>query len=175
MSQPKVSGKFVEALAASAGAVSPVFEQKIEQYLRYNGIDSVDPGAWYSYEQFASAVTDVEEDIGSMTAMDAGAEMIATAEEIADMSSIAETMELAQDVHSAAYRNFTPETVGQWSHEYTDTGNSRIAAYGGWRYPRGFTQGIVKGYAKASNDVVQAEITETATTSDEVFAFVVQS
>lgn len=173
MSKPKVSGEFVEAFAASAGSVSPVFERKIQEYLKHKGIKTIDAESYYSYQEFADAVTKVEDDIGKMTSMDAGIEMI-DATGIEDVDSIEEAVEIAKTGQREAYRNYAPEKAGQWRYEQTDSGQFRVAIYGGWEYPEGFTEGIIKGYAAVSKDAVTGSQSRTETRDDEVFAFLIE-
>jgi len=161
----------VSAFIASAGEVSPVFERKVREYLEKNGIDSVDPDSFYTLDKFSKAVHQVENDVGNMTTLEAGREMISVIDELSNMPSLADTIEIGQQQQRAAYKNFSPEDAGQLRHEQRDDGTDRVAYYGGWRYPEGFTEGIMKGFARVTNGYAASGVEPTDPRHDEVFAY----
>lgn len=171
MSEQQISGQFVTAFIASAGEVSPVFERKVREYLEKNGIKSVDPDALYSLDKFSKTMHQVEDDVGDMTTMEAGREMIVVVDELSEMASLEDTIGIAKQTQREAYANFSPESAGQLRHEQRDDGIDRVAYYGGWRYPEGFTEGIMKEFAAVTNGYAASDIEQTEPRHDEVFAY----
>lgn len=173
MARPMVAGRFVEAFLASAGDVSPVFERKARSYLEAYGIEDVDGEQWYPMQDFADAMNDIEDTVGEMTSRQAGIKMIAIVDELSDLPSMDAAIEVGKRQHQQSYQNFTPDAVGQLRHESLDGGDSRVAYYGGWPYPRGFTEGIFRGFAKSTHHGSAFDIEPTAERADEEYAFVV--
>ncbi|SDJ68121.1 hypothetical protein SAMN05216226_10785 [Halovenus aranensis] len=175
MSNQEISGQFVSAFIASAGEVSPVFERKVREYLEKNGIESVEPAAFYSLDKFSKTMHQVEDDVGTMTTMEAGREMITVIEELSAMSSLEETIDVGKQAQRDAYKNFSAEDAGQLRHEQQDDGTDRVAYYGGWRYPEGFTEGIMKEFAAVTNGYAASGVESTTPRHDEVFAYLFQA
>jgi hypothetical protein len=166
----KVSGKFVQGFANSAGDVSPVFEQKLRKFLAEHGIDEVKPDNWYPFDNFARAVTDVEDAVGTMTAVVGGRTMVSLIGRLDGTQSLAETMEIAKEANRNAYQNFTVDAAGHYSYEETDDG-ARIATVGGWQHPQQFTKGIIEGFVENATDYEMDDLKERRSQSDEVYAF----
>jgi hypothetical protein len=174
MSQPRVSGQFVQAFLMSAGDVSPVFERKAREYLEDNGIEDVSADDWYPYDQFANAMNDIEEEVGRMTSKEAGRKMVEIIEEMSDLKSIEKAVELGKKHTRQAYQNYSPERVGQMRYESLKNGHHRVAYHGGWEYPEGFTRGIFRGHAQATRGLESADIEPTDTRPDETYAYIVE-
>ncbi|MFC7059419.1 hypothetical protein [Halovenus salina] len=172
MAEPKVSGKFVQGFANSAGEVSPVFERKLRKYLQEHGIEEIDSDSWYNFDQFWRSTNDVEDAVGEMTSVVGGRTMVALIEPLDGSQSLAETMEIADEANRNAYRNFSVESAGHWSYEETEDG-FRLATIGGWRHPAKFTKGIMEGFVENSIDYEMDNLEQTRPQSDEVYAFFV--
>lgn len=175
MSVSRVEGRFLKFVLQSVGEVSSVFEQKVREMIEQNGIEEIDDDGWYETESWANALHQVEEEIGAKTSEQVGAKIVENLEEVSDMGSMEETIEISREIQADSYQNFTPETAGQFRHEYTENGDSRISLYGGWPYPEAYTYGIAKGVVRATEGVSASDIEETETREDEVYAYVIRS
>lgn len=172
MAHPRVDGRFVYGFVASARELSPFLGRRVWSYLRWRGIDSANPDGWYPLDKFASAVADVESDLGEMTARDRGRAIADVIESLDGSESLAETMAVARTAHSAGHEDFSVERVGQWTDEPTADGGHRVATVGGWRHPEAFTRGIAEGLVENATDYELDGLERTTPRDREVVAFV---
>lgn len=170
MSEPKVSGKYVGAFIESAGEVSSVFKRKANEILESNGISEVDPESWYSVDKFIDAMNEIEAEVGEKTSEKAGRKMIEIVDEISGLESMEKAIQIGKEPHRQSYQNFSVEEVGGIRHERLDNGNLKVAYYGGWEYPKAFTNGIFKGFATGVTGLTTNDVEPVEAEGDEVYA-----
>ncbi len=172
MPEPKCKGLFVAAFVESAGEVSSVFERKALDILGSHGIEDPDPESLYPAESFFAAMTETEENVGRNTAKQAGEKMIEVNPEIQQMSSAEEGFGELRTQMRFGFENFSVEEVGQFDIEQLDEGLFRVATVGGWSYPEAFTEGLLSGIVKVTEDDVRnVSVEQDDTAEDEVLAY----
>jgi hypothetical protein len=114
MAGPQVTGLYIAAFIESAGEVSRVFERKATDMLANHGIEGVDPESWYDLNAFERAVTEIEDQVGSMTTKQAAVKMIQVDEKIPDQDSARDGFEILETQQRNAFKSHSVEECGQY-------------------------------------------------------------
>lgn len=149
MSEPRLSGQYVEAMVSSFGQVSPIFEQKGREIFRENGIRTIDPEDWYPMENVAQITHIIETKFGEQSSQEAGIKQVEITDAFDGLTSIEEGVDTTNQVLRNVYQNYSVDDVGEFRIDRPTEGQPRVSVFGPYPYAEGLVKGIIIGLGKA--------------------------
>lgn len=146
----EVTGLYVTSMLNSAGAVSPVFEKKMNELLAEYGIHNPDPEEWYDAAAFAEAVDRATDEIGEKTIHQAGVEMGRDVPQPDSVGDPHDALQIVDRAQQDAYRG-GEETRPAGSYRYERVGPSaaRMSVTESFPYPKEIVTGSLEGIVKS--------------------------
>lgn len=174
MTEPKVSGEYVQAMVATFGEVSPIFERKATTLFAEAGIEDIQPDERYKMSKLSEALHDVVDEVGEKSSEQVGIEQVEISEGFSELDSLDEFAERANEILEQIYTNYSPEEVGEFRVEATGPDEYRVSVFGPYPYPSKFVQGVVAGGAKEVFGMMPTTVEPTDTDRDESHAYLVE-
>jgi hypothetical protein len=174
MTEPKVSGEYAQAMIATFGEVSPIFERKAATIFEEAGIRDIQPDERYEMSKLSEALHDVVDEVGEKSSEQVGIKQVEISEGFSELGSFEEFAARANEILREIYTPYSPEEVGEFRTESLGGGEYRVSIFGPYPYPTKFVQGVVAGGGKEVFGSMPKTIESTDTKPEESHAFLVE-
>jgi hypothetical protein len=165
----EIVGRYILAFVESTGKVSPVFERKTRKMFAENDldVDSISENSWHDALNYAKAMDQVKDEVGSKTITEAGIEQAKAVPWPDHIETVADGLqfivEADRDAHRGGYE-------GGYVVEETGDHSARIGIKQGAPYPLENFKGVFLGAGRQLSDG-SVDLSETSPRPDEQAAF----
>lgn len=165
----EIVGRYILAFVESTGKVSPVFERKTRKMFAENGldIDSISEDSWHDALNYAEAMRQVKNEVGSKTITEAGIEQAKAVPWPDHIETVADGMEFIVEADREAHRGGYD---GGYVFEETGSHSGRVGIEQDAPYPIENFKGVFLGVGRQLSDDSVA-LSDTSPRSDEQAAF----
>lgn len=172
VTDPKISGRYVEAILESFGEVSPIFEKKGREIFQSIGIREVDPDEWYEMQKVVRATHVIENEVGEQSSEQAGVKQVEYTDAFDGFDSFAEAIEAGNRLLEQVYEGYSREEVGAFVVESLADDRYRVSVTGPYPYADQFVKGILIGLAQEGTGSSPRSVSAAEERADESHAYV---